>query len=157
MFTYKEIPLYSRTTGKFSHNESHRDLTLCDYCGRIIPKEHEEYGDDPGQEVSYSLYENGGCEPMFDQLNLWAKDIGLDGHRYVRSYDIFGEDHSEFFYCRNWDGLPNCEALMVKEYLKNTEDDNWSIYDIMYEARLKMLIKLIKSGEYSLEDFRLTI
>ena len=158
MNIYKTVPAYSKTTGQYSHDEIVFDHIICDYCGKEISDEDEEWGGNAaGYEVSYIIRENGGCEPMYDQHDLWVNTIGLPGDKYIRSYEIFGRDHSEFFYCRNWDGLPNCEALMIKEYLKNAKNDNWSVYDIMYETRLQMLIKVINSKQYSLKDFKLEI
>lgn len=113
---------------------------VCDYCGKIITDDDEN----SSLEIEYKIIECNNTNPMFNTID------GIDRAR-VNLYELF-KNHSAFVYCRYWTNkLHNCEKLMLLE-----SAHYYSLYELMYESRIRMLRRMFDLGIYSPEDFNLT-
>jgi hypothetical protein len=116
---------------------------ICDYCGRFHSL--DEY---PPAVVHYLIVESGESEAQFDHLQIKC-------HEKVNLYSLFA-DHPEFRYCQDWDNGIFCEREMVKEWVERPGfEKEFTLYDMMYVARLEMVAGVLSEGKYALKELKL--
>ena len=147
MKLYEQAKVFSERTGELLGTKTVECGYICDYCGKQILTEDDEdfnYDHDASLEISYKIFENGESEPMFHELRI-------PGYPQYDRYEIFNDN--EYHYCRFWDNQTNCEAKMLDNPPKQL--NNWTLYDIMYKARLNMLKKVLDNQQYTSEQLGL--
>lgn len=151
MYLFEQKKQFDPDTGKEVKPEMVSSHIVCDYCGRVIPNDGDEDYDDMNEgskDVAFEIIEQGGCEPMFDQLEIKCKEGRID------PYELFNT-HSKFYYCRFWDG-PGCEFKMLLDWAKSKKKQE-TLYDIMYDCRAKMLERVLKEKKFTFDDFQLEL
>jgi hypothetical protein len=139
MRLFKLEPRFSSTTGKPISPQCTSAGLLCDFCGKKIDPD-DDFGD-----IRYEIIEAGGSEPQFHELRI-------KGYEDISIYTVM---RSEFVFCANWDTREFCEAKMMKAAIKNKENPFTLVCYAMYDARIKMLAKVLDKKLYTLEELQL--
>jgi len=151
MYLFEQKKQFDCDTGKEIKPIADKGHAVCDYCGKVIPNDGDEDFDDmdnASHEVTFSIHEEGGCEPQFHELNIKYKD----GR--ICPYSLF-EYHDKFYYCRSW-SVYGCEIKMLQDWAKSKKKQE-TLYDLMYDYRAKMLERVLKEKKFTLEDFQLEL
>ncbi len=71
---------------------------------------------------------------------------------------LFAE-HPEFQFCQDWENGIWCEAAMMTGWLKNKKRpaEDCALFAMMYDSRLDMLGRVLKGGEYGMEELKLQV
>jgi len=143
MIVFKEVDQYSKMTGNWEGTSKVYDHTICDYTGKRIRD---------GNPNSYFIDFNDN-DPNFGDgegegwLYEYENERG-EGHGY-HHYELFGQKEYNFFLAE--DGYTECFQTMMEDAIQHIEI--YSLDHLLRWSRGKMLERVIKSGEYKLEQF----
>lgn len=135
MLRYKSEDRYDPRTGKKVASIMVGDYSLCDYCGARI-------GDSELENIpTLSITEPECSEPSWYELKV-------PGHPEIAIELVF-ENDPHFIYCTDWDSGMSCSGKML--YASDPPETEIEIrhrpiWEIMYQARLKVVDKLLGRG-----------
>lgn len=142
MIIFKSVDQFDRNTGEKTQSMRVPDFEICDFTGKRIDK---------GMEPIRYRVDYGSTDPCFGCHNAedWAHELDLDAS------ELFGQTEYVFFTEWSKGREPFQEMLEAfQEYHKETLNPYpYSLEHILRWSRGRMLEKVIKSGEYKIEDF----
>lgn len=150
MRVYRLQTQYDRNTGeKLDHGVRVLDHEICDLTGVVLnPEDDFQY-----PYVSWAIEDTHDSEPYYHEHRLqftaeeakelldidWDESIDLD------LYDVFDTKKNPYMYCNE------CDAFL-QLMKKAVDQDTSQLQEIMAEARVKMIEKVIRDKRYSLEE-----
>ena len=171
MNVYELKKKFDPDTGKPDGNKRVIVGTCCDYCGRL--QKDEDFFPDP----TYRVIESGGMEPQWHEMKC------IIGNKKIDLYGLYNT-HKNFVYCQDWMSDFFCERFLLLEFWsllygldhkdpvivdsiqhvqKFLDEENLgkliSVPRIwchaMYEARHRVIQKLVSTGTYSIDQLGL--
>lgn len=135
MLIYTLEPRFHVRTGKpLAPELTGSSEWICDYCGTANQRDVDS--------VIYQCSESDLIEPQFH-------DMSVPGFPDVLVYELFGVNQY-YQYCTNWEDHKFCETKMLIAGIKKKE--NFMLCHMMYDARLKMLAKLLKAKTHKIDS-----
>jgi len=145
MIVYKSIDQYDSNTGKKIGSQRVYDYRICDFTGKKI-----EHGNPESYNINFQ-----SNDPCFGdgEGERWLYDYENNlNSANVDFYELFGTNDYMFQVDKD-DMYTEVFQEMVELALKEMTEGIFSLSHLLRWSRGRMLEKVIKSGEYTIQDF----
>ena len=146
MIVFKSADLFDRDSGKKIGSQKVYSHQICDYTGKKI----DEYTNPNSYRIDFNdndpCFGDGEGERWLYEYENELAGGDADGYSH---HELFGQCEYVFFVGE--DGYTEVFQEMMEDAIQHIEI--YSLDHLLRWSRGKMLEKLIKSGEYKIEDF----
>jgi hypothetical protein len=147
MIVFKTVDLFDQNTGKKIGTQKVYDHQICDYTGKKI----DDYTNPNSYQTDFNdndpCFGDGEGEKWLYEYENELAGGDADGYHH---YELFGQRYY-VFYVDPHDGYTEVIQEMIEDALQHIEI--YSLDHLLRWSRGQMLERVIKSGQYKIEDF----